>query len=99
MVALPDEVMALMNDKQATKVLGTRSAKGDVHVINVGGAGALDPQTIFVGEIFMKKSGENLKSSQKDGALVSILVSKGFQAYEILLKVKEHHLYHLLTFF
>jgi hypothetical protein len=38
----------------------------------------------------MKKSGENLKTAQKDNSMVSMLVSKGFQSYEIKAKVKEH---------
>ncbi len=82
--------MVLMNDRTSAKVLGTRSAKGDVHLINVGGSGALDPETIYIGEIFMKKTGENLKTAQKESTMVSVLVSKGFQSYEIKAKVKDH---------
>ena len=66
MVALPQDVMTLVNDKGAAKILGTRASNGDVHLINVGGSGAIDPETIFVGEIFMKASGENLKLAQKE---------------------------------
>ena len=90
MVALPNEVVALMNEKTAAKVLGTRSSTGDVHLINVGGSGTLDPETVFIGEIFMKRTGENLKVAQKEGTLVSVLVSKGYQSYEIKAKVKDH---------
>ncbi|MBI0583301.1 MAG: pyridoxamine 5'-phosphate oxidase family protein [Methanomassiliicoccus sp.] len=90
MVALPEDVFALINEQKAAKVLGTRSANGDVHLINVGGAGALDPETIFIGEIFMKKTGENLKLAQKEKTKASVLVSQGFKSYEIKVSVKDH---------
>ena len=88
MVALPTNVMEQFNDKASTKILGTKSDKGDVHMINVGGAGAVDPETIFVGEIIMKASSENLRLAQKDGSKCSILVTKGMEAYEVRCSVK-----------
>jgi hypothetical protein len=90
MVALPKDVLELINDKSSSKILGTRSRNGDVHLINVGGAGTLDPETIFIGEIFMKASGENLRLAQSEGTRASVLVSKGPQSYEIRCKVKDH---------
>ena len=90
MVALPKDVMELVNDKGSSKILGTRSKNNDVHIINVGGSGALDPETIFIGEIFMKASGENLRLAQKEGTRASVLVSKGPQSFEIRCKVKDH---------
>jgi hypothetical protein len=89
-VKLPDEVFALLNERSAAKVLGTKSAKGEVHIINVGGAGALDPETIYIGEIFMKVTGQNLHDAKKDGSKVSVLVSKGYQSFEIKASVKDH---------
>jgi len=82
--------MELLNDRSASKILGTRASNGDVHLINVGGSGAIDPETIFVGEIFMKASGENLKLAQKEGTRASLLVSKGMQSYEVRCRVKDH---------
>jgi hypothetical protein len=90
MVALPQNVMALVNDRAAAKILGTKTGKGDVHLINVGGSGAIDPETMFVGEIFMKASGENLKLAKSDGSRVSVLCSKGMESYEIRCSVKDH---------
>jgi hypothetical protein len=90
MVALPDDVFALINDQKAAKVLGTRSANGDVHIINVGGSGAIDPETVFIGEIFMKKTGENLRLAKKEKTKVSVLVSQGFKSYEVKASVKDH---------
>lgn len=90
MVKLPEEVFSLINEQGAAKVLGTKSAKGDVHIINVGGAGALDPETIFIGEIFMKVTGQNLQNAKKEGTKVSILVTKGYKSYEIKVSVKDH---------
>lgn len=90
MVALPNEVFELMNDKKATKVLGTRNANNDVHLINVGGAGALDPETIFIGEIMMRKTSDNLRLAQKEKTKVSVLVSQGYKSFEIKASVKDH---------
>jgi hypothetical protein len=90
LVGLPKEVMTLMNDRNAAKVLGTRSKNGDVHLINVGGAGAIDPETIFVGEIFMRATGENLTLAKAEGTRASVLCSKGFESYEIKCSVKDH---------
>ena len=90
MVALPDVVFKLLNDRASTKILGTRMSKNDVHLINVGGAGAVDPETIFVGEIFMKATGENLNLAKKEGTKSSLLVSKGYESYEVRCKVKDH---------
>ncbi len=90
MVALPDDVFALLNDQKAAKVLGTRSANNDVHIINVGGSGAIDPETIFIGEIFMQKTSENLRLAQKEKTKVSVLVSQGFKSYEVKASVKDY---------
>jgi hypothetical protein len=89
-VALPKDVLELVNDKGASKILGTRASNGDVHLINVGGSGALDPETIFVGQIFMKASSENLELAKKEGTRASLLVSKGMQSYEIRCLVKDY---------
>ncbi|MFA5312019.1 MAG: hypothetical protein WC375_01725 [Methanomassiliicoccales archaeon] len=90
MAKLPDVVFNLMNERSATKILGTKNVKGDVHLINIGGAGALDPETIFVGQIFMKATSENLAHSKKDGSHASMLVSKGPESYEVRCSVKDH---------
>ncbi len=89
MVALPEEVFGLMNEQTAAKVLGTAAANGDVHLINVGGAGAINPETVFIGEIFMKKTSENLSLAKEKGSKVSVLVSKGFKSYEIKASVAD----------
>ncbi len=90
MAKLPDAVFNLLNERSSSKILGTKNAKGDVHLINVGGAGAVDPETIFVGQIFMKATSENLEHSKKDGSHASMLVSKGPESYEVRCSVKEH---------
>ncbi len=89
MVALPEEVFGLINDQAAAKVLGTRAANGDVHLISVGGAGAIDRDTLFVGEIFMHKTSDNLKLAKDQRTKVSMLVSKGFQSYEVKASVAD----------
>lgn len=90
MVALPEDVFGLINDQSSAKVLGTRAANGDVHLINVGGAGAIDKDTLFVGEIFMKKTGENLVLAKDQNTNVAMLVSKGFKSYEVKASVADH---------
>lgn len=89
MVALPEEVFGLMNEQTAAKVLGTAAANGDVHLINVGGSGAIDPETIFIGEIFMKKTSENLSLAKEQNTKVAMLVSKGFKSYEVKASVMD----------
>jgi hypothetical protein len=90
MAALPQNVMTVLNDRTASKILGTKSSKGDVHLINVGGCGAVDPETIFVGEIFMKATGENLRLAKQQGSKASLLASKGPESYEIRCSVKDY---------
>jgi hypothetical protein len=90
MVKLPEEVFALLNDQKAAKVLGTRSSNNDVHIINVGGSGAIDHETLFVGEIFMRKTSDNLKLAQKEKSKVALLVSQGFKSYEVKASVKDY---------
>ena len=90
MVKLPDAVFKLLNDRASNKILGTRMKNNDVHIINVGGAGAVDPETIFVGEIFMKATGENLNLAKKEGTKASLLVSRGPESYEIRCSIKDH---------
>lgn len=89
MVALPEDVFGLINEQTAAKVLGTSAANGDVHLINVGGAGAMDNETVFIGEIFMQKTSANLKLAKEKGTKVSLLVSKGFKSYEVKLSVND----------
>jgi hypothetical protein len=89
MVALPEDVFGLINDQTSAKVLGTRAASGDVHLINVGGAGAIDKETLFVGEIFMKKTSENLSLAKEQNTKVAMLVSKGFKSYEVKASVMD----------
>lgn len=90
MVALPSEVMKILNDPRATKVLGTKTPEGHVHIIHVGSLMAPDPNTIVLGAILMKRSSSNLESMRKSKELASVLTVKDTTSYEIKAEVKEY---------
>ncbi|HOE52954.1 MAG TPA: hypothetical protein PKO24_04910 [Methanomassiliicoccales archaeon] len=89
MVAIPDEVLKVLNDDASVRVIATKSKEGDVHAIQVGSLKAPSPDTIIVGAILMKRTGKNLESMKERGELVSILAGNQKASYEIRVKVKD----------
>lgn len=79
MVAIPKEVLEIMNDKGTTKVLVTANAAGQPHAIVCGSFGVVGDDVITVGEILMKRSAEYMAENKK----VAILVTAGPKAYEM----------------
>lgn len=79
MVAIPKEILDIMNDKGTTKVLVTANAAGQPHAIVCGSFGTIGDDVITVGEILMKRSAEYMAENKK----VAILVSAGPKAYEM----------------
>ena len=90
MVALPADVMKILNDPRASKILGTKTPEGHVHMIHVGSLMAPDPNTIVVGAILMKRSSSNMENMKKSRELVSLLVTKEMTSYEIRAEVKDY---------
>lgn len=89
MVAIPEEVMKVLNDPASVRVIATKSDKGDVHIIQAGSIKAPAPDTIVIGAILMKRTGKNLEGMKAKGELVSILAGSKLQSYEIRAKVKD----------
>ncbi len=89
MVAIPEEVLKVLNDDASVRVIATKSKEGDVHAIQVGSLKAPSPDTIIVGAILMKRTGKNLESMKERGELVSILAGNQKASYEIRVKVKD----------
>jgi len=89
MVAIPDEVMKVINDPASVRVLATKSKEGHVHVIQCGSIKAPAPDTLIVGAILMKRTGKNLEGMKASGELVSFLAGSKTSSYEIRAKVKE----------
>lgn len=89
MVALPEEVMKVLNDDKSVRILATKSKEGHVHAIQVGSLKAAGPDTIIVGAILMKRTGKNLENMKAKGELASILAGSQTTSYEIRVKPKE----------
>jgi len=89
MVAIPEEVLKVLNDDASVRILATKSMAGDVHAIQVGSLKAPAPDTIIVGAILMKRTGKNLESMKDKGEMVSILAGSQKASYEIRAKVKD----------
>ena len=80
------EVINLLNDKEATKVLTSVSSEGIPHSVVVGSTMAPEPGLISAAEILMQTTSKNLK----DNSTVSILAVKEMESYQVVAKVKEH---------
>jgi hypothetical protein len=82
MVAIPKEVIDLINAKEATKLLVTVSSDGQPHAIVCGSIFATPDGKAGVGEILMKRAAKNLKDTGK----AALSVAAGPKAYELILK-------------
>jgi len=82
MVSLPENVMNLVNDPTASKVVATIGAHG-VHAIPVGSVIAAGPDMVAFGAILMKRTSKNLEDMQANGDDVSVVVMKEVESYEI----------------
>ena len=89
MVAIPEEVMKVLNDDKSVRILATKSKEGNVHAIQVGSLKAPSPDTIIVGAILMKRTGMNLESMKTSGEMASILAGSQLNSYEIKARPKE----------
>ncbi|MDI9644352.1 MAG: hypothetical protein QFX35_03930 [Candidatus Verstraetearchaeota archaeon] len=89
MVQLPANVMAVLNDPKATKVIGTKTPEGHVHIIPVGSLMAPNPTTIVAGAVLMKRTSSNLEKMKSSKEFASVLAVKEMTSYEIKVEVKE----------
>lgn len=81
---IPSEVMALLNDQEATKVLTSVSAEGIPHSIVVGSTMAPQDDMVCAAEIMMQNTAKNLEANSN----VTVLVVKGMESYQVKAKVK-----------
>jgi hypothetical protein len=87
MVAIPKQVMEVINHPDGAKVVATRTPKGEVHAIIVGSLSAPNPSTIVFGTLIMHKTSENLRDMCRKGELASVLVVKGMASFEVRAKI------------
>ncbi len=62
-MSLPTEVMNLLNDQEAVKLVGTADKKFNPNVIVAGTVAALDADTIIFIDLFLGKTKANLDST------------------------------------
>ena len=65
MVKITKEVMDMLNDSQASKVLATSDSGGSINVVTKGSLVALDEETIAFADIFGGKTNVNLSANTK----------------------------------
>jgi len=90
MVDIPAQVMEILNDPNAVKIIATKAVDGGVHAIRVGSMVAPDNKTVIVGAILMKRTSKNLEGMKNRNELASLLVNKEMKAYEIKAVVKDY---------
>ena len=83
---IPSEVMALLNDSEATKVLTSVSVEGMPHTIVVGSTMAPQEDLICAAEVMMQNSAKNFEVNPN----VTVLAVKGMESYQVKAKVKGH---------
>ncbi|MBQ7701343.1 MAG: hypothetical protein IJT54_02970 [Candidatus Methanomethylophilaceae archaeon] len=82
MVAIPQEVLDLMNDKAAVKTLLTSCKCGQPHGIVCGSIFAGPDGKVGVGEVLMKRSKQYLAETGK----AAMLITAGPKSFELVLK-------------
>jgi uncharacterized protein len=85
-MTMPSEVINLLNDQEATKVLTSVSSEGIPHSIVVGSTMAPEPNLICAAEILMQTTSANLK----ENANITVLAVKGKESYQVVATVKAH---------
>ncbi|MGA3359313.1 MAG: hypothetical protein ABSC87_03780 [Halobacteriota archaeon] len=90
---LPDDVMALLNDRDAVKTLATIAENGSTSLVAVKAVRAPEPSIIVFAQTVAKQLDSELLRHMDTGSLVSILcVSERGElqiAYQIICSVKE----------
>lgn len=84
MVAIPENVMKIINDPASSKVLMTTNDCGCPHGIVAGTIMSPAPDTMVIGEVLFTRSKKNLEARPD----ATFLVTKGMESYEIQVKAK-----------
>ena len=70
MAKMPAELMDLLKDMQASKVLATCDSAGTLNVVPKGSLSPVDEETIAFADIFGDKTNVNLKATQRAAVAV-----------------------------
>ncbi len=76
-MSIPENVLNLLNDSQATKVFTSVNSEGKPHSIVVGSSMAPTGDVVCCGEVMMKKTAANLAATKT----AAVLVVKGLESY------------------
>jgi hypothetical protein len=76
---IAEKVMNLLADENSVKTISTISSEGKLHSVTAGSIMAMGEDRLFVAEIFMKTTSQNIQ----DNANVAVLVVKGMESYLI----------------
>ena len=90
MIALPDEVLKLVNNPMSSKTIATINPEGRIHTIYMGSMTALSSNMMAFAHILMKRTQSNLEEIKKNDGLVSVLVTLDQVSYEIMAKVRDY---------
>lgn len=82
---IPKNVMKLLNDKEASKVLTTVDPDGIPHSIVVGSIMAPSDDILCAAEVLMKKTAKNLETNKN----IAVLTVKGMESYLVNATVAE----------
>jgi hypothetical protein len=85
---MPENVMNVINDPQSVKILSTSSGDDLLHSVPLGSLAAPSSDSIVFGKILMNETHSNLEKALKNGSLVSVLVVRGKEAYQIRCRPK-----------
>ncbi len=76
---IPEKVMKVLGDESSVKVLSTISNDGKLHSVAAGSIMAMGEDRLFVAEIFMNTTSQNIQANKN----VAILIVKGKESYLI----------------
>ncbi|NLY81242.1 MAG: hypothetical protein GX078_00495 [Clostridiales bacterium] len=83
----PEKVMDLLKDEDAVKTISTISEDGKLHSVVAGSIMALNEDSMFVAEIFMNTTSENIQANNK----AAFLIVKGMESYLINVTAQERY--------
>lgn len=83
---MPEQVVNLLNDQEATRVLTTVSKEGIPHTVVIGSTMAPEANLICAAEVLMQTTSKNLQENKN----VTVLAVKGMESYQVVARAKDH---------
>lgn len=91
MVAIPEEVLKVLNDMTSVKTIATLFPnERRVHTIQMGSLMSVGVDRLVFGRVLTKKTHSNLIAMKRRGELASALINFEKRSYEILVKPLEY---------